>query len=348
MFGSARRIAILTEGNTTPLLAKTAASVLRYRRDEVVAIIDSTAIGADAGALLEVGEGPVVVGALADVPEADTLLLGISPAGGALPPGWRATILEAIDRDMTVVSGLHAFLADDREIAARAEARGTALVDLRRYDRRPIARAEGLDETRLRVLTVGQDCCVGKMVTAIELARGLRDSGRDAVFLATGQTGIAIAGSGAPIDAVPADFIAGAAERLVLEHQDHDILVGEGQGSLAHPSFSGVTLALLHGFAPHAMILCLECDRPATKGLDHVPLTPLETIFPLYESMAALRAPSRIIGLALNTRRLDEAAARARCRELGERFGLPATDVLRFGAAPLVEAVAAFRRGAPA
>jgi D-glutamate N-acetyltransferase len=336
------RIAILTEACTTPLLAKMAAGVIRYRSAEVCAVIDSEAAGEDLSERLSIPEakGIPIVSSLRETPEARVFMIGITPAGGALPASWRAPVRQALEAGLEVWSGLHQFLGEDPEFADAARRGRTLIRDLRRYDARPIARAEGLIEESLRVLTVGQDVCVGKMCVALEVERALRERGREAHFIATGQTGIAISGSGAPIDAVPADFIAGAAERLVLEHQAHGrILLGEGQGSLAHPSFSGVTLGLMHGFAPHAMIFCFEADRETTKGLDHVPLASMETLLERYADMAGLRMPAQVIGFGVNSRQLEESKARRLMAELQARFNLPATDVFRFGAGPLADAV---------
>ena len=241
-----RHVAILTEGNTTPLLAKMAAGLLRYREHDVCALIDSHAVGRDVRELLGVEARVPIVARLEDLPEARVLVIGITPAGGRLPESWRPIVVAALERGLEVWSGLHVFLREDDEFIAAAGRGGGRIRDLRRWEPRPVARAEGLDARCLRVLTVGQDVCVGKMCVALEVQRALTARGRDARFLATGQTGIAIAGDGAPLDALPADFVAGAAERLVLDAQAPGrVLIGEGQGSLAHPSFSGVTLGLL-------------------------------------------------------------------------------------------------------
>ena len=333
-----RRFVILTEGFSNPIRGKTGACVIRYCRDEVVAVLDSTAVGRTSHELLGVGDVPVV-GSLADVPQGRTLLIGIALPGGQLPPAWRAIVSEAIGRGMDVVSGMHDFLADDPEMAAAAREHQVRLIDVRNQRIRHCARAQGLRDECLRIHTVGQDSSLGKMLTTKELTRALQAAGRDAKFAATGQTGIIVEGDGYPIDCMVADFISGAAEQLVLDHQHHEILMIEGQGSLAHPSFSGVTLGLLHGCQPHGLILCYEAGRSTALGLDHIPLAPLAELRRLYEQVASLLRPCRVIGISINSRRLtaEEAAEERGRRE--QEFGLPVCDVLRDGPQPLVDAV---------
>jgi uncharacterized NAD-dependent epimerase/dehydratase family protein len=338
-----RRVVILTEGHTNPVTAKTAACLLRYRGDEVVALLDSTQAGRTAEELLQAGGATPVVSRLDEARGANSLLLGIAPPGGRVPPTWRAIILEAIRRGMTVISGLHEFLAEDAEFAAAAAESGAQLVDVRRNQERDVSHRVGLRDECLRIHTVGQDCSVGKMLVAVELTRALQAAGRKAKFIATGQTGILVEGDGVPIDCVVADFVAGAIEKQVLAQQHHDVLVIEGQGSIAHPRYSAVTLGLLHGCAPHGMILCYEAGRPHTGGMEHVPLTPLTKLRTAYEMMANLVAPARIIGVAANTRRLSADAAAAECRRVSAELGLPACDVLRDGPQALVDAILQLR-----
>ena len=337
------RIIILTEGHTDPLSAKTAASVIRYRRAEVVAILDSTSAGRTSQELLHVGGDIPVVGSLADGPAADTLLIGIAPSGGKMPPPWRTTILDAIARGMSIVSGLHDFLSNDAELAAAAARGGVELVDLRKNCERDVATQQGIRAECLRILTVGNDCSVGKMVAAIETVRGLQAAGHDAKFLATGQTGIMIEGDGCPVDCVVADFLNGAAERLVRAHQHHEIVVIEGQGSLYHPSFSAVTLGLLHGTMPDGLVLCFEAGRRTARGLDHVRLPGLAEAKSLYEAVASVMHPCQVIAVAMNGRSLPEQEADARAGALEHELGVPVCDVLRNGPGRLIDAVLSLR-----
>lgn len=329
------RMVILTEGKSTPQHAKTAISLLRYRLNDVVAILDSTAAGQSTEATMGVATDVPIINSLAAAPEADSLFIGIAPAGGALPPEWRGALLEAVSRGLHVVSGLHTFLSEDLEFAQAARARGVKLIDVRKNDERTVAQASSFSPDCLRVHTVGQDCNVGKMTAALELERVLRDRGVDARFLATGQTGIMICGDGVPVDCVVADFISGATEQLVLRNQDCDVVLVEGQGSLGHPSFSGVTLGLLHGCAPDAMIMCYEVGRHSVKGRDHVPLRPLAELIRFYEQAALLRHPSRVVAVAMNSRRMTPEAADAERERVEAELRLPVCDVFRHGAAAL-------------
>ncbi len=338
-----RKIIILTEGHTEPHAGKTAASVIRYRGHEVVALLDATQKGRTSGELLGAGNVPIVA-KLDDVPEANTLLLGIAPPGGKIPPTWRPVILDAIARrKMDVISGLHDFVGDDPQFAAAAKSSGVTIYDVRKNTEKAIARRIGLRPDCLRVHVVGHDCSIGKMVVSIEITNGLKKRGHDAKFIATGQTGIMVEGDGLPIDCVVADFVSGAAEKLVLENQHHDILLVEGQGSLVHPSYSGVTLSLLHGCAPQALILCYECGRDRVTGVESVPIPPLAEIKRIYDVMSNIHQQCQIIGIGINSRVLSAAdAARERERVKAE-FSLPACDVFRDGSDELVEAVIRFK-----
>jgi uncharacterized NAD-dependent epimerase/dehydratase family protein len=337
---SPRRIIILTEGHTEPHAGKTAANVIRYRGHEVAALLDSTQKGKTSGDLLGVGQTRVV-GSLDEAPEANTLLLGIAPPGGKIPPPWRKIILDAIARrKMDVISGLHDFLSDDPEFSAAAKAAGVSLIDIRKNSERTIARRQGLRRDCLRVHTVGHDCSIGKMVVSVEVTNGLKQRGHKAKFIATGQTGIMIEGDGLPIDCVVADFVSGAAEKLVLQNQDHyDILLVEGQGSLVHPSYSGVTLSLLHGCAPQALILCYEVGRERVTGVESIRIPPLAEIKKMFELMANIHQKCEVIGIGINSCRLSAADAGRERERVKREFGLPACDVLRDGPDELVQAV---------
>ncbi len=296
-----RKIVILTEGGTNPHTGKTAASVVRYRGDEVVALLDSQQAGKTSGQLLGVGGETPIIASVADAPDATTLLLGTAPPGGKIPGPWREIILDAISHGLDVVGGLHDFLTEDPEFVAAAKQHGVELTDVRKTDESDIARRVGLRPDCLRVLTVGHDCSVGKMVTAIELNRELNARGVSSKFIATGQTGIMIEGDGCPVDHVISDFVSGAVEKMMLQHQDHDVLMIEGQGSLAHPSYSAVTLGLIHGALPQAMILCYQVGREKITGLEHLTIPPLAKIKEMNEAMASIYQPGKVIGIAMNS-----------------------------------------------
>jgi uncharacterized NAD-dependent epimerase/dehydratase family protein len=333
-----RRFVILTEGHSNPITAKTASCVIRYCPDEVVAVLDGTQQGKTSLDLLGVGQVPVV-GRLAEAAEAKTLLIGIANPGGKIPPSWRSLILEAIERGMDIVSGMHEFLCNDPEFSAAAQRRGVRLIDVRKNNLRRIGKAAEFRETCLRIHTVGQDCSIGKMVVAVEVTNALKRRGYDAKFAATGQTGIIVEGDGYPIDCMVADFISGAAEQLVLDHQHHEFLLIEGQGTLAHPSYSGVTLALLHGCQPHGLIFCYEPGRKSPLGVDHVLLPPVAKIKQLFDVMASIWRPCPVIGFAMNGRGLTATEAEADRARMRDEFGLPVCDVFRHGPDELVDAV---------
>ena len=340
-----RKLVILTEGHTNPHTAKTASCIIRYRRNEVVALLDGTQAGKTTQDLLAVGGDLPVVAKLDEAPGANTLLLGIAPPGGKIPAPWRKIILEAIGKGMNVLAGLHDFLTDDAEFVAAAEKHGVTLTDVRKNEERDIARRVGLRNDCLRVLTVGHDCSVGKMVTSVELTNALKAAGHSAKFIATGQTGIMVEGDGCPIDRVISDFVSGAVEKMILQHQHNDILIVEGQGSLVHPSYSGVTLGLLHGAFPQAMIMCYEVGRERVTGVEHVKIPPLAKIIELNEMMASISRPSRVIGIAMNSRRVNAEQAEAEREHVRAELGLPVCDVIRHGPGELVEAILDFQRG---
>jgi uncharacterized NAD-dependent epimerase/dehydratase family protein len=338
-----RKMVILTEGFTNPHTAKTASSVIRYGNDEVVALLDSTCAGETTQSLLGVGGGIPVVSTLDEAPLAEILLLGIAPPGGSIPASWRTVILEAISRGMDVTAGLHDFLSDDDEFVTCAATHGVTLTDVRKNDERDIARRLGLRGDCLRVLTVGHDCSVGKMLTSIELTNGLKAAGHDAHFVATGQTGIMVSGEGCPIDRVIADFVSGSVEKMILEHQHHDILLVEGQGSLVHPSYSAVTLGLIHGASPQAMIMVYELGRETITGLEHLRIPPLAKIRELNETMASIFHPCPVIGIAVNSHRVSAEEAAAERQRMRVEFDLPVCDVVRDGPQDLIGAIVAFK-----
>jgi uncharacterized NAD-dependent epimerase/dehydratase family protein len=339
-----RRLVILTEGRTDPVTAKTAACVIRYGNDEVVALLDSTQAGKTSQELLGIGGAIPVVAKLADAPGANTLLIGIAPSGGKIPPAWRPVLLEAMTRGCDVVSGLHEFLCDDPEFAAAAAKHGVKLVDVRKNDERDVAKGEGFREGCLRIHTVGQDCSCGKMVVSVEVARGLSKRGADCKFIATGQTGILIEGDGCPVDRVISDFLNGAVEKQILANQHHDIVVLEGQGFITHPRYSPVTLGLLHGAQPQGLILCYEARRPHVMGMPNVQLKPLAELRDLYEKISGALSPTRVIGIGLNSRLLSADEAEVERERVRKEMGVPVCDVFRHGPDDLVDAVLALRK----
>ena len=345
---SARRLIILAEGRFGPHDGKTAMGVIRYGPDPIVAVIDSTNAGRNVREWL--GDRPrfdiPIVAALADalalapdrgIPTA--LLIGIAPTGGKLPAAWRRAILDAIAAGLDILSGLHTFLADDPEFSAAAAAAGVEIVDYRRPPSREetaVGRAHA--PGKHVILTVGTDCAIGKMSVALELRRVASEAGLAAVFVPTGQTGMMIDGWGVAVDRVISDFTNGTCEWLVEQAEAKgDWIIVEGQGSLDHPAYSAVTLGLIHGTTPQAMVM-VHKPGLAEHDWDHVdgrtfPLQPLNDFIRLHEQVAGVVAPSKVVAVALNTSLFaDEADARRVIAEIAAETGLPTDDPVRFGA----------------
>ena len=333
-------LAILVNSDD-PFNAKTAVGVLRYGRSPIVAMVDPERAGKTAADVYGIRPDVPIVASVKDVPaEARRLLVGIASRGGELPEEMRAEIMDAIDRGMDVYNGLHTFLNDEPDIVAAARAKGVRLVDLRAVpDEHPVGLGLPHRPGSTVILTVGSDCNVGKMSVALELDLLARRRGLSSTFIATGQTGIMIAGSGIAVDRVISDFVNGAIEQLVVPAAErYDWVWVEGQGSLFHPGYSGVTMGLMHGTAPEKMILCHQPTRTCIRRYD-VPIPPLETVLRGYEEAASWRAPGKVAAVALNTYDLEEAAAIDAIKRVEDDLGLPATDVIRFGAAKLLDAV---------
>jgi uncharacterized NAD-dependent epimerase/dehydratase family protein len=345
-----KRYVILAEGAFDEE-AKTATGVMRYAQSPTVAVIDSTRTGTVAGDHVPGLESDVpVVSTLADtLPfEPTTLLVGVAPSGGKLPAAYRRAILDALENGLDVESGLHDFLGDDPEFDAAARLSGRELHDLRRAPHGlNVPTGANLTVPTHTVLTVGSDCALGKMTVCLELDAEARRRGLASVFVPTGQTGIAIAGWGIAVDEVISDFVAGATERLVVEgHErggDGAILWIEGQGSLNHPYYSGVTLGLLHGSAPHALVFVHEPGRKTIDGDPRYPIPALTELIDDQVRMARHVRPAPVVAVSLKTNRLGEDAARAAIAEIEHETGLIADDPVRFGAGRLLDAVLSAR-----
>lgn len=271
---------------------------------------------------------------------AKTLIVGVANAGGVLPDHWSDTIVAAIDAGMDVASGLHARLASKPAIRAAAERNGRQLTDVR-HSHETFATGKGTKRAGLRLLTVGTDCSVGKKYTALALEKAMRARGLDADFRATGQTGVFISGRGVAIDAVVADFISGAAEWIAPEAAPGHWDLIEGQGSLFHPSFAGVTLGLLHGAQADCFVVCHEPTRTTMRGVKH-PLPSIAEVIDLTVRCGRLTNPAiRPIGIAINTEKLAPDAAAALIAETERALGLPTTDPIRFGVEAIVDRILA-------
>ena len=268
-----------------------------------------------------------------------TMVIGVANRGGVIPDNWVGVIVEAIEAGMDVAAGLHRRLRDVPAIAGAAARHGRTLTDAR-HPSRDFDVASGQPRSGRRILTVGTDVSVGKMFTSLAIDREMKARGMKADFRATGQTGIFIAGDGASVDAVVADFIAGAAEWLTPANDPDHWDVVEGQGSLFHASYSGVTLGLIHGSRPHALVLCHDAARREMRGTPGVPVPALEDCIAVNERMAQMFEPgAKVVGVSVNTSSMDDAQATAYLAEISERLGLPAVDAVRTGVGPIVDAI---------
>jgi uncharacterized NAD-dependent epimerase/dehydratase family protein len=347
----APRYLILADRNFGPETSKTANACIRYTPDHVVGVIDRDKAGRTAQQVLGFGGAIPVVATLDEglALKPNALLIGIAPAGGQLPQEWIRLIGRAIEQGLEIWSGLHSFLGDIPELVELAKRHDVAIHDLRRPPAKlDVANGRVRQVSATVVLTVGTDCNIGKMTTQLQLLGQLRERGIRTSFAATGQTGILIEGRGIGVDAVIADFIAGAAESLVLEcAKDSDLVLVEGQGSIIHPSYSGVTYGLLHGSLPHAQIMCAQPTRTAINRCEWVKIPPLVDFIRMSESAAASLRPAPVIGVALNTYDLDDDAAQRAVESVQRETGLPTTDPVRFDPAPVVDAIAHFHATRP-
>lgn len=268
---------------------------------------------------------------------ARTLVLGIANAGGTLDKSLVDDAAAALEAGLNVASGLHKRLRDEPRLARLAEERGLKLFDVRDPPS-DLRVGNGYPRAGHRLLTVGTDCSVGKMYATLALTKSLRERGIAADFRATGQTGILIAGSGVAVDAVVADFISGAIEQLTPARNDDGWDLIEGQGSLFHPSFAGVSTGLLHGAQPEAIVLCHDPQRDHMRGIPGRSLPGLRECLEENLRVAVLTSPQvRAVGICLNTSAMEAAAAHRLCRETEDLLGLPCTDPIAFGVETLVD-----------
>ncbi|MDB4917556.1 MAG: hypothetical protein JWM95_5200 [Gemmatimonadetes bacterium] len=345
------RYLILADGLFGPEESKTANACIRYAPERVAAVLDASKAGKTAQQVIGFGGGIPIVGTLDEgiARGANALVIGIAPPGGQLPEAWIALLARAIENKLEIWSGLHTFISDVPQLAELSKKHNVTIHDLRRPPAKlPVSngRVRSVDATI--VLTVGTDCNIGKMTTQLQILGGLRSRGIRTNFAATGQTGILVEGRGIGVDAVVADFIGGAAETLVLEcAKDADLVLVEGQGSIIHPSYSGVTYGLLHGSLPHAQIMCAQPSRKAINRCDWVKIPPLVDFIRLSENAAAPLRPAPVIAISLNTFDLDEDTALQTIETVKRETGLPTTDTVRFDPEPIVDAIATFHHNRP-
>jgi uncharacterized NAD-dependent epimerase/dehydratase family protein len=331
----ARRYVILAEGCFKDRNAKTAHGLIAYGEDEVVAVIDSALAGRR---VLEVmpnlrRDAPIVATLWEALQYSPTsILVGLAPAGGQLPEAWMATLRVAAGIGLEMVSGLHQRLA--------LEFPEAKVWDVREPPKSvPLFSGKGFDVVPKVVLSVGTNSAIGKMTAMLEIQLAARQSGIAVEFVATGQTGIVIAGWGICIDAVVSDFAAGASEQLVLKaaEREPDLILVEGQGSLAHPAYSGVTAALLHGSCPDCLILCADASQK--EIIPGVPCPSPAHVARLYEEVAALVKPAPVVAVSVNTKGLAESRADEFVAAVADETGLPAADPVRGSTSPILEAL---------
>ena len=338
-----RRYVILAPGQFADN-AKTAHGVIRYATDETVAVVDPEWAGKtvrDVVPYLDCG-APIVASVAQGLQyDPTSLLIGTAPKGGHLPAEWRTEILAAIEGGLEIVSGLHDMLAEDPEFAAAARESGVRIWDVREPPAVPLFNGEVYDVEPPVVLAVGNDCAVGKMTVMLELARAAREAGARAEFAPTGQTGIMIAGWGIAVDRVISDFATGASERIVLEAaaRNPDYILVEGQGGINHPAYAPVTLALLYGCAPDALLLVADVKRER-MDMYGTPILSYDELIRIHEMLCATVKPADVIGLALNTHGLTAERANEEIARARSETGLPADDVVRNGPHALWNAIA--------
>jgi uncharacterized NAD-dependent epimerase/dehydratase family protein len=346
-----RRYLVLAPGQFASN-AKTAHGVIRYGSDDIVAVVDPACAGKSVREAVPYlhNDAPIVASVADGLRfKPNALLIGTAPKGGKLPPDWRTEVLAAISGGLEIVSGLHDMLSEDPEFAARAADCGVRIWDVRKPPEVPLFTGQAYSVVPPVLLAVGNDCAVGKMTVMLELAKAARESGKHAEFVPTGQTGIMIAGWGISIDRVISDFATGATEQLVLEaaRRSPDYILVEGQGGINHPAYAPVTLSLMFGAAPDALLLVVDPKRTYVEVFN-TPTLAYRELIATYENLCGTVKPAKVVGIALNTHGLSDERAREEIALAKAETGLPADDVVRFGPHALWNAVAPqLRKTAP-
>lgn len=331
------RIVILAHGQL-PYHAKTAIGLLRYSRDEIVAVLDKETAGGNTSDYLNYVSDVPIVESVEEISENfDALFIGASSIGGEFNQEWRYDIRSALKRGCSVYAGLHYFLNEDEEFSSLADEYGGTIHDVRQQpDDLSVNRGRAKNLDTEIVLTVGTACATGKMTTTLELVEKARERGIDAGFVPTGQTGVMISGDGIVIDGLVSDFVAGAVERLCLERSNHDILFVEGQGSIIH---SGVTMSLLHGSMPDKLVLCHDPTRDTIVAYDNSELPPVSNIAKLYRDSGSLICDAELVAGSVNTQSLSVEDANDAVETFGREINAPATDPLRFGVDRIIDEI---------
>lgn len=346
-----KKIILLVEDSFNILEAKTAVGIIRYGSYDIIAVIDSTNSGKMCNDIIGIGDNIPIVESLEKAIELDNnidaLIIGIAPKGGILPESWRDIIIKAMKNKINIINPLHKMFNEDNEFKKVSVENDVIIWDVRKSpDKKRVADMSSHNIKSKIILTVGTDCNVGKMSTAIEIDRELNKRGNRSCFVATGQTGILIEGWGTAIDRVISDFTSGASEDLVLEaalnrgyNNDNDFIMVEGQGSLFHPGYSGVNLSLLHGVGADALILCHHCIRKNIRRYT-VKIPELKEYIELHNMITKPIKQSPIVAISLNTYGLTEEEALNEIEITEKLTGLPTTDPIRFGTEKLILAIA--------
>ena len=341
-----RRILILAEERFSPLRSKTANGAIAYLPNEVVAIIDSTKSGSTAQQVLGYGGAIPVVRDLAEgLKFAPThLLIGIAPPGGRLPDSWRTMLTEAIQNRLHILNGLHTLLSDDPHFASLAGQHNVTITDWRKIPSEYEVVSKGHWATRKAktILTVGSDCNIGKMTTMLEVYKDFQSRGLHSDFIGTGQTGIMICGRGISVDAIIGDYIAGCIEKEIdrSDAEGFEYVFVEGQGALTHQGYSSVTLGLMHGTMPDAMILCHQPTR--LKDDYGIPLRDLNSLIRFHEEAIQLFKPTKVVGIGINSIGLTDEQSKEESKKIEAETGLPAIDTFRFGGKVIADALLEF------
>jgi uncharacterized NAD-dependent epimerase/dehydratase family protein len=358
---AATPLVILAEGCFGESHSKFALGVIRYGSWPIAAVIDSTRTGKTVRQITGLSNDAPIVSTLKDalIYKPKALLIGTAPAGGQLPAEWKSILSEAIENGLHIINGLHFFLNEEPDLVALARTHQVQLWDVRdpeAYGRHKF-HVINLQKPRpkaLKVITmVGSDCAVGKMHTALELHAQTQKRGHVSAFVATGQTGILIHGNGVPLDRVIGDFMAGATEVCIqetlaqmepCEPGQTQVIFVEGQGSLLHPAYSGVTLSLLHGSNPDAMILCHKAGLQSIRNYPHIPIPALQQLISIYETAAAWTRPAgmpqaKVVGISVNSSHLLDTEAQIYLNQLAQETSLPVTDPVRYGVDSLLDAL---------
>ena len=344
-----RRMVILAEGNFSPLRSKTANGAIVYLSDEVVGVIDSTKAGKTAQEVLGYGgnipvfrnlEEPLLSGST-NSQKPNTLLIGIAPAGGRLPESWRSILKTAIKNRLNIISGLHTFISNDEELVKLAKRYRVRISDLRKISKSHEVVARGTWRTRRAktILSVGSDCNVGKMTTTLQIHKDFLRRGLRSDFVATGQTGILIRGRGIAVDSIISDYIPGCIELEIdrSEREGYDYIFVEGQGALTHMGYSGVTLGLMHGVMPDAMILCHQPTRLEDDYGFKIP--GLKKLIEIHEQVVNVFKPSKVVCVGLNSIGLTDEQSMQAAEAIKRGIGLPVIDTFRFGGKKLADAL---------